>query len=686
MLFQRASSSQAALRSSCAPAFALLGLVFAVASTAFAQIRPLPGDGGVIVLPGPGGGNQGGGGALPGLPGGGGVTPPIIIPGLPGGGGAVSPTATINTPRGALVGDVLTASVTIVDPNAPANPPVNSTNYQWSVVGARLVGDARAATVQFVAERAGLISISATVNSNGTAHYPTAQVTVFAADAAGEVTAPTTIAANVATVTASVPAAQSNDRTFRWTVSGDATIATGQNTRSITIRPGTPGLKEVICNVTLQTLVTVPVRSYLMVTGTGASVAVTIAGGVGGGTYPAGTRVDIFAGPAPAGQAFDRWVGNIETLGTGPLLPFLPHTVLTVPATPVTLTATYKSIPSATATTVANFNPQTMATSASASGATVTVTTTLVSRIPADAEGLVFLLHNTGGSGADWFSRPEQFTLVRDLLAAGYGVATLDSVNRTAGAWATQATLATNPDALNHAAAIVRLIAEGAISADKPLFFVGVAASANTALRYADLLATATHARPVKGAVLYLASGIDTLAATSRVPQFFALAANDDALGVDGIATAREHAQLLLGRGIANGTINNGVSPVHPTRFRALELTAPSFTADDARAVWTSVKEAGFLDANNYPKLVPATAALTAALPAAHRGRVADVAAQLAVAAASTEFYADANPRVINFLNARASDVAVPTPGRLVNLSARGRVAHIADSFTVGFT
>lgn len=641
--------------------------------------------GGTIVIPG------GGGGAIT-LPGGGAITLPgggtITIPGggitLPGG-GVNNPTAnaTINAPRGAIVGEPVTLSVTVNDPN----PPTTATpTYQWSVYNGRLIGDARAATVQVTADRTGVVTIGLAHSANGSSFNLTAEINFLAAGLAGEVTAPATVATNATTVTASVPAAQNNDRTFRWTVSGDATIASGQNTRSITLRPGTPGLKEIVCNVTLQNLVTVPVRSYLVVTGSGAPVAVDIEGGVGDGLYPPGTRVDIFANPPPAGQAFDRWVGNIEALGTGPLQPLLSHTVITVPATPVTLTATYKAVPTAAPTVMTSFNPQIQATSAAASGATTTVTTTFTHRIPEEMRGVVFLLHGTGGSSADWFNKPEQSLLVRDLLAAGYGVATLDSINRAAGTWSAQPTLITNLDALNHVAAIQRLIAQQLLTAQQPIFFLGVGSGANAALRYADLLATARPAYPVRGALLYLASGIDVLAATSSVPQFFALAANDDVLGATGLATAREHAQLLAGRGIANNVVTNAVSPVHPTRFRALGLTSNSFTAADADTLWNAVKDAGYLDANNYPKSVPSLSALTAALPASHRSRATDVEAQLSVAAAADEFFSDSNPRVINFLNARVANAAAPAPGRLVNLAARGRVAHATDSFTLGFT
>ncbi len=609
------------------------------------------------------------------------ITPPIVLPPGGGGGGITTPTAIINAPRGALVGETVTATAVIVDPTLPPGS-TTSAAYQWTLTGARLVSDPRAASVQFIADRAGNVSLSVSISANGSAYNPSSTVTVLAADSAGAVTAPASVAASAANITATVPAAVNNDRTFRWTVSGDAAITGGQGTRSITLRPGTPGLKEIVCNVTLQNVVNVPVRAYLVVTGTGQPAEVNIVNGSGDGTYPAGTRVDIFANPPPDGQVFDRWTGDVAALGNGAIVALLPRTTITVPATPVTLTATYKPAPAWKPTVVENFNPQNQ----TVSGQTSVVSTTLSYHVPAPASGIVFLLHETGGSGADWFSRPEQLLLARDLVAAGYGVATLHSSNRTTGAWAQQTTLATNPDARNHAAAHDRLVAAAPQAAGKPIFFLGVADGAAAALRYADLLGAGTNPRLVKGAVLYSSPGIDTLAVTSRVPQFFALAANDDALGNGGLLAVRDSAQFLLGRGVATGTVNQPVSPVHPTRFRTLALTRASFTAADADTIWTTVKNAGVLDANNYPKTVPTAATLSAALPAALRDTAAEVSTQLAVAAAANRFYADANPRVLQFLNARAADAATPAPGRLVNLSARSNVAHLTDAFTVGFT
>ncbi|MCX6954470.1 MAG: hypothetical protein NTV51_20140 [Verrucomicrobia bacterium] len=529
---------------------------------------------------------------------------------------------------------------------------------------------------------------------NGSTYTASSTVTAIVGTTAGAITAPATAAtavgANAPTITVSVPAAQNGDRTFRWSVTGDAVVVSGQNAATATIRPGTAGLKEVTCDVTLQRLATVSLRSYLVVNGDGPPVTVTINNGTGGGTYNGNSRVDIFADPPPPGQVFDRWTGTTTVFGANaPLAPLLAHNLITVPATPVTLTATYKAAPAWTLTTVNNFNPQpqpSTSTLPSTPATTTTVSTTLLYYLPSDAIGLVFLVHDTGSSAAAWFETPEGALLTRDLVAAGYGVAALNSLNRTAGTWSAATTLNSNLDALNHVAALNKFLRDAQPAAMKPIFFLGLAEGATAAARYADFLATANPARNVRGTVLYCAAGLQTLAVTSKVPQYFALAANDDVLGTAGLAAARSNAQLLAGRGLASGSVTNAVSPVHPGRFRTLGVSSPAFTTVDATAIWTAVKTAGFLDANNYLKATPTTAALTAALPEAHRTRTADVAAELAAASAAPGLFSEATPRVLAFLNARVAGTPAPAPGRIVNLSTRSKIAYVEDSFSVGFS
>ncbi|MBI4622205.1 MAG: hypothetical protein HY736_03155 [Verrucomicrobia bacterium] len=647
--------------------------------------------GGAVVLPGGGGiaiPGQGGGGNLPGQGGGGILIPPIL-----GGGTTPIVDARVVGDAGILAGGTGRATVMVPTPTTAAqrNPSTQAAAtdasealYRWTISGGTITSDPAAAAVEFTADVAGSVTLGVTVITDGTSYSASSQVTVLPATAAGAMTvAASAVAGPNITVSASVPAAVNGDRTFRWTVSGDAAIASGQGTATIAFRPGTPGLKEVTCAVNLQNIVTATLRSLVVVAGNGPPVAVTVNGGSGGGTYSGGTHVDLFADAPPAGSVFDQWVGDTAALGTGVFAARLPHVVLTVPATPVTLTATYKAAPAWTPAAAPDLNPQRQT---DASGRTVNVSARLLFHIPAAARGLVFLLHDTGGSADEWFGSPEQLLLARDLVAAGYGVAALSSFNRTAGAWAAQATLALNPDALNLVAALDRFARDGAFAPGNPVFLLGMAGGADAAVRFAPLLAAARPAPALKGLVFYCAAGSELLAATSGIPEFFALAGNDTALGAAGAASARANAQLLAGRGIAAAVVSTTTSPVPAGRFRVLAVSEPGLTAADTTAIWTALKNAGLFDANNYLKSIPKLSALKAAIPSAYQGRAPDIAAQLALAYGAPALFSEADARVIDFLDRCVAATPAPEPARPINLSARSSVAYLGDSYTFGFT
>ena len=619
----------------------------------------------------------------------------ITLPTLPGtgggaggGGGVTLPGATdprLVTSSAVLVGDDAAAGIVI--PSAGGLFAPNAT-YLWSIAGGRFTdADLTRSTVNYIADAAGTAKLTCVVTVSGNQPVTvTSDVTVVDPAKAGAITTGSTIAAaTTATGTASLPPAENADRTFRWTMTGTAArITAGAATNQVSFIPGDPGVKELTCVVTFTALqVAVTIRSFVVVQGAGPVVALTVNGGFGGGNYPGGSRIDIFASTPPAGQVFDRWTGDTTVLGTGPLAPLVAHTVITLPNTPVTLTATYKAAPAWTPVTIPAFNPQAF----TPQGATTptTVSATLAYYVPAGATALVFLLHDTDGAAADWFTAPESALLLRELVANGYGVAALSSVNRNTRAWNAQATLAANPDALNFAAAHTKFVADGLLSATRPVFLLGLAAGADTAMRFAPLLAGATPARPIRGTVLYCGSGIETQAVVSHIPALFLLADNDSSLAAAGATAARDNSQLLAGRGLATAVINNLAAPVHPGRFRALGVTAPAFTATDATAVWNAVKTAGLIDANNYVKALPTDAALTAALPAAYQSRRADVSAQLDVAYAAQGFFSDANARVLGWLAARVAGAAAPAAGRLTNLSTRLKLAAAGDTLTFGF-
>ena len=166
----------------------------------------------------------------------------------------------IIAPPGVLVGVPVGATVNLGQAGGGQGG-ANAT-YQWSVTGARLLSDPRAAGAQFVAETPGPVVLAVVVTVAGNTVNPTLEVTAVSGAAAGTIAAPPTAPSGETPVTASVPPAENGDRTFRWVLGGGATLLSGQGTNTITFRPGAAGLKLVTCTVNLRNLVNVPLRTY----------------------------------------------------------------------------------------------------------------------------------------------------------------------------------------------------------------------------------------------------------------------------------------------------------------------------------------------------------------------------------------------------------------------------------------
>jgi len=76
----------------------------------------------------------------------------------------------------------------------------------------------------------------------------------------------------------------------------------------------------------------------------------TVNSGTGDGNYTAGTIVNIVADAAPSGQEFDAWTGDVS--GVADIS--AASTTLVMPASAVSITATYQDIPTVTYTLVVN--------------------------------------------------------------------------------------------------------------------------------------------------------------------------------------------------------------------------------------------------------------------------------------------------------------------------------------------
>ena len=74
------------------------------------------------------------------------------------------------------------------------------------------------------------------------------------------------------------------------------------------------------------------------------TVQLTVINGTGSGFYPINsTGWPVSANPPPAGQQFDMWTGDWQILEGQDR--FRPNTTVTIPSIPVTITATYKALP-----------------------------------------------------------------------------------------------------------------------------------------------------------------------------------------------------------------------------------------------------------------------------------------------------------------------------------------------------
>lgn len=635
--------------------------LFASVTVAIAQITigpgggSLPGDGGAII-PGDGAVVIPGDGSVV-LPGDGGTI--VFPPGSDAGGQVNQPQ--ILVARGAVAGEPVSASA--VAPGVSAA----TASYQWTISGGRAVGSTRSQQLEFIGDRVGAVFLAVTITADGQTYSANAEIAMVAASTAGKITVPPTVVQGSGPVTATITAATNGDRTFRWSISGDGTIVGNRDAASVTFQPGSPGLKELTCNVTLQGVVNIPVRATVVVQGNGAPVALGVERGSGGGAHPAGSVIHLFAHAPGADEVFARWEGALAALSS-PAVAANPHLTFAVPAGALSLRATYQNAPAWTPTAIHGF-----------AGGEVS----LHYHVPSGAKGLVFFLHDTGGAGMDAFSCPESLLLARQLVAAGYGVAALSSSTRGASAaWSTGATLANNPDARNHSLALGRLAADGLLTATQPVFFLGTGAGGNAATLVAHQLASAPGGERVRGVALVHAASTELLAATSRVPHLYLLGGETSALALE----ARRYQQLLAGRGVPIETVHTTRSPLPADRFRALAATAPSFTPADAQIIWSAIKEAGVLDANHYVADMLDTDEVAALLPAALRHRARDVAAQLRIAQASVELSSTAAYRLRTFFDAQLALPRAVATGRIVNFSARSRVTYVGDIIQLSFT
>ena len=370
----------------------------------------------------------------------------------------------------------------------------------------------------------------------------------------------------------------------------------------------------------------------------------TVVQGSDSGTWAVGATVNIWADPPGAGQVFDRWTGDTQSL----LYPNAAHTTLVMPATSVSVRATYKNAPQWAFTTETINGVQ------------------VLSYVPPNPVGLIFALHGlTVKSTALWVTRIEGQTFCRDAVAAGYGVVAPDSIGPSGVSWDLTTPIATNPDVLNIQAIVKAFLARGAITSQTPLLAVGNSRGAF----FADRAMLAVGGKAVAHVI---GGGTYSYQVQLPVPEIWVMVANDSDPGVgqEGNATALDNFNFHVNRRNPGRFYTQVPTPVYPHRFWRIS----GMTAQDSEAVQQALKTAGLLDANNLLKERPVAPnylqdKYLRFVPQTLKDRIPDLntqlTTQLLVTFAEHEFTSDRNSLILelfdNAIGRRSGPTVVST-------------------------
>ncbi len=217
----------------------------------------------------------------------------------------------------------------------------------------------------------------------------------------------------------------------------------------------------------------------------------------------------------------------------------------------------------------------------------------VISNVPQNPRGIVFLFHGTGGS-ANFATKVETVDMLNHLVADGYGFVSTESTNRTTKQWNTQnLSLTSNADLARLSRLYASFVSTGQITSQTPIYAIGMSDGAGFASTFAQAFKNAGYPvaaiAPAHGqipAAVRNSGGLD-------VPALFTLGANDTT--VDNAQIERQVAELA-GRGIPTQIF---VEPETNLQIARL-LRVPGITSTDANAIFTAGVNAGLWNATGH--------------------------------------------------------------------------------------
>ncbi|MBK6959658.1 MAG: IPT/TIG domain-containing protein [Nitrosomonas sp.] len=352
----------------------------------------------------------------------------------------------------------------------------------------------------------------------------------------------------------------------------------------------------------------------------------TVHNGSGSGSYPASTKVTIWANPqedanplsttrAPLDanlpmRIFDRWIGDTAQIADVES----PQTSVTMPASDINITAQYKDAPR---------------------------WLDVVTYFPDPHIGVIFMFHGMGGCAACFFDQTETRSFIQDATARGYAIVALNSYDRQTRAWNLEIEPANNPDLQRVAALRQALVAQGSINPADPIYLAGISSGGFFASLFTQSVQDYLKF-PVEAMALYIASGNWNSILSASTPTIFVTGVNDTLIPYN---TIQKSYGLLLSMGIPTQLISSTPSQLYPERFWRIE----GLSALDSQTIYNAIDNAGFLDGNGYLLSNPTTSGWEAILPAIYEFYKYQVSNQLEVAFAEHSFMGHLNKPVFDF-------------------------------------
>ncbi len=350
------------------------------------------------------------------------------------------------------------------------------------------------------------------------------------------------------------------------------------------------------------------------------SYTLTVASGDGSGTIATGTTTTIYSNPPSSNQVFDKWVGDTSTLTS----PNEWRTTLTMPAANVNVTATYKTIPNITFTNVVINGSQ------------------VYYYVPPVYRGIILPFHGATGSATGWTSNQlENVNFCRYAASNGYALVITESKDRVNKVW--DASGANSIDIANIDVIISSLETSGIIAANKPKYGVGMSQGSG----FCSLI---TFVKNYKASALYCLGGIDQIFNTSTIPTIWNMARKDITEDPNRLTTANANFQKLQQRTIPSQYYVNEPTPLNINRFTIV----PGITTAGSLSIFNALKNAGYLDANNYFNIDPRVSSVwQSSIPAPYNTAafVPAIDDQMYVVFTQHKFYKDSNYRTIAFFN-----------------------------------